>query len=135
MDLGAVMEEVANRLRAIGGWDVHPQPVPTLVPPAAEVLYPEEYVFDETYGRGMDRMTLPVGVVVGRPTDRDTRDRIAKYCNGSGAFSVKQALESGSYESFDTLRVVSIDFGGKAIGGVDYLAAEFTLDITGPGSS
>src|SRR5687768_1669543 len=105
MNLSDVMDEVAARLGAIKGLRVFAYPADSLSPPAAAVLYPDGITFDETYGRGMDRLTLPVLVVVGKPTDRSTRDRIAAYCDGSGPASVKAAVEAGDGAAFDTVRV------------------------------
>lgn len=136
MNLADVMDAVAERLSVIDGLAgrVFAYPPAAVTPPAAVVSYPDEYTFDATYGRGMDRMTLPVALVVGRPTDRSTRDRLAGYCDGSGVSSVKAALESGAYSVMDTLRVVSVSIDAVSIGGVEYAAALFELDITGPGS-
>lgn len=135
MDLGEVMQAVSDRLDTIDGLRCFPYPPGTVSPPAAVVSFPDTITFDETYGRGMDRMTLPVVVVVGRPTDRSTRDALALYCNGSGASSVKAVLESGAYSEFHTVRVTGIEFDVVSIGGTDYMAAMFDLDIAGQGSS
>jgi hypothetical protein len=105
-----------------------------VTPPAAIVSYPQAYTFDATYGRGMDRLSLPVVVVVGRPTERQTRDNLAVYCNGSGAKSVKAVVESGTYTAFHMVRVEDIEFDVVSIAGTDYMAAVFTLDIAGAGS-
>jgi hypothetical protein len=129
------MDEVAVRLDTIAGLRVWAWPPGSVTPPAAVVSYPETYTFDETYGRGMDRITLPVVVVVGVPTERQTRDLLGQYCDGSGAASLKAVLESGTYTAFDTIRVVDIDFDTVTIGGVEHVAALFTLDIAGSGSS
>lgn len=134
MDLGAVMDELATQLDTISGLRVHASPPGSVTPPAAIVSYPESIAFDETYGRGMDRMTLPLVVVVGRPTDRSTRDALAAYCNGSGASSIKAVLEGGTYTEFHTIRVASADFDVVSIAGIDYMAAVFTAEITGEGS-
>ena len=133
MDLALVMDELAARLATIEGLRVHAQPIGSVTPPAAVVVYPEEVTFDATYGRGMDRMRLPIVVVVGRPYDRSTRDALAGYCAGSGAQSVKAVIESGAYLAFDAVRVENIDFDVVPIGAIDYMAALFTLDIGGQG--
>jgi hypothetical protein len=135
MNLADVMDDVANRLNAIEGLRVTPHPESAPNPPAAMVSYPEEIEFDQTYGRGADRITLPVVLVVGKVFDRVTRAQLARYCDGTGAHSVKAVLESGTYHTFDTLRVVGIEFDSFVIGAVEHMAALFTLDIFGAGSS
>ncbi len=134
MDLAVVMTAIADRLDTITGLRCFAYPPPTLSPPAAVVSYPDTLTFDETYGRGMDRMDLPVVVVVGKPSDRTARDALAAYCKGSGAASVKAVVESGTYSAFHTVRVKDIEFDVVTIAGVDYMAALFTLDIAGSGS-
>jgi hypothetical protein len=134
MNLSDVMDEVAARLSTIEGLRVFAYPADSLSPPAAAVLYPDGITYDETYGRGMDRMTLPVLVVVGKPYDRPTRDLIAAYCDGSGPRSVKAAVEAGDGASFDTVRVTGVEFPTATIAGTEYMAAMFDLDIAGAGS-
>jgi hypothetical protein len=135
VDLAAVMQAVSDRLDTIAGLRCFAYPPGSITPPAAVVSYPDTYDFDETYGRGMDRLKLPVVVVVGRPTDRTTRDKLAAYVNGTGASSVKAVLESGTYTAFDVVRVTGVDFDVVTIAATDYLAALFDLDIAGKGTS
>lgn len=136
MDLGAVMDEVADRLRTIDGLRVYAYPADAVAPPAAVVTYPDEYVFDATFGRGMDTMTLPVIVMVGKVSDRASRDRVAAYCAGGGAGSVKAAVEADDPApvAYDTARVQAIDFDILMVGQVEYLGATFTIDIAGTGA-
>lgn len=134
MNLADVMDEVADQLGAIGGLRAYPYPVSTISPPAAIVSYPETYTYDETYGRGMDRLTLPVVVLVSLASDRAARDQLGQYVDGAGAKSVKQAVESGTYEAFDTARVQSVVFDAVTISAVEYLAATFSIDIAGEGA-
>ncbi len=80
-------------------------------------------------------MTLPVWVLVGRSSDHSSHRAIAEYANGSGARSVKQVLEAGTYTAFDVVTVTSLsDFSFIPWGGAEFLAAEFSLDIIGSGS-
>jgi hypothetical protein len=134
MDLTNVMNEVGTRLDTIDGLRVFAYLPGTAVPPFAVVDYPDQFTFDETYGRGMDQMTLPVLVGIGRPTDRTTRNLLLAYCNGSGAKSIKAVLESGTYTALDTIRVVDIEFHGIRLADVEYMAATFNVNITGSGS-
>lgn len=139
MNVDDVMDELAEKLRAAPSLTgrTFAYPPATLVPPAAIVSYPTEGKFDETYGRGVDTMTGVVVVVVGRPTDRTTRDRIAKYIAGSGAESVKALLDGDEddYASCDGVRVADWETDVYTIGGTDYLVAVFRLDIAGPGTT
>jgi len=135
MDLAEVMDEVADRLRLIDGLRVFAYPPDSLTPPAAVVSYPDRYVYDATYGRGMDRIeALPVVVVVGRPTDRTARNQLAAYVNSGGAKGIKTVIESGTYSSFDSVRVAEVAFDPASIAGIEYMAAVFTLDIAGQGA-
>jgi hypothetical protein len=135
MDLGNVMQAVADRLGTIAGLRVYAYPPDVVQPPAAIVTYPGTLTFDETYGRGMDRIEdLGVVLLVGKVSDRASRDLITKWVKGSGAFSVKAVLESGTYTAFDTIRVVKAEFDIITVAGVEHLAATLTLDIAGTGA-
>ena len=93
MDLAAVMDELGDRLATINGLRVHRWPPDNISPPAAIVSYPDSYEFDSTYSRGMDRVEVPVVVVVGKVSERAARARLSGYIAGSGPASVKHVLE------------------------------------------
>jgi hypothetical protein len=130
-----VMDQVAARLDTIQGLRAFPYAPDRLEPPAVIVAYPETIQFDKTYGRGMDQMTLPVVVVVGRATDRAARDQLVRYCGGAGAESIKAVVESGTYTAFDVVRVDSAEFSAFKMAGTEYVAATFSLDIVGQGGA
>lgn len=134
MNLKDVMDQVGDALESITDLNVFRFPPYSLTPPAVVVSYPEQYNYDSTYGRGMDRIPdLQVVVVEGRPTDHSTRDRLAAYADGSGPRSIKQAIEAGTYTACDSVRVVSVLFDPVDIGGTTYMAALFEVDIAGSG--
>lgn len=132
MILNDVMNAIGSRLRFFG-IRVYDYPADSVTPPAAIVALPEEIVYDETYGRGMERMTLPLIVVVGKASDRAARDAIAAYAAGSGGLSIKGFLEAGGYAEMHTVRVTRCEFDVVSIAGVDHLAALFDIDIAGAG--
>jgi hypothetical protein len=126
-ELGVALETVPNLRIAVVG--EKPQP------PAAYVSYPESITFDRTYGRGTDEMDLQVVLVVGQTVARATRAALAAFCAGSGASSVKSALEDYSpYESCDVVRVTSVDFDVVKLAAVDYMAAIFSVNVVGSGA-
>lgn len=138
VNLGDVMDELAVKLRvapSLAGRTFEYPPA-KIQAPAAIVSYPDDYTFDATYGRGMDRMTGEVIVAVGNPYQRQSRDLLTKYADGAGAESVKALLDGGqgAYTSCDSVRVASIVFDVVVIGGVEYLGAIFSLDIAGKGT-
>lgn len=136
MDLNEVADEIAEVLATIDGLRVTGYPPPTVAPPAGIVSYPESVTFDETYGRGMDRIRdWPVAVVVGKATDRTARERIYEYAAATGSSSVKAVLEAHDWVSLDQLRVAEVEFDVVEIGTNKYIAAVFHLDIAGQGTA
>lgn len=133
LSISAIMAEVASRLDTIPGLRVYGWPPGSVTPPAAIVGYPEEIVFDAAFRRGMDTMSLPVLCVIGRPTDRNTPTLIGQYAKGAGLRSVKSTLETGAYATVHTLRVARCTFDAVSIGGTEYMAALFDIEITGSG--
>lgn len=135
MDLLAVMSEVGDALDTINGLRVYRYPTDSAAAPAAIVSLPETVTFDETYGRGMDRMALPVVVLIGRMDAKASTRQAAEYAAGSGDRSVKAAVEGHEYESCHTVRVEMAEFDIVTIHRVEYLGVTFTIDITGPGGT
>lgn len=133
MDIAAAIDEIVTRLDAIPGLRAFGYSPGTVHPPVA-IVTASAITYDETYGRGFDSATLGVTVVVGDVSRRSARDQLLAYTKGSGTSSVKAAVDGGSYANFDVARVVSADFDVVRIGGADYVAAVFSVDITGPGS-
>lgn len=131
IDLAAVMQAIADELLAAAvvkrafGW-----PVGAVQPPAAIVGYPEDgdIEFDAVFGRASDRAVLPVWLVAGATHDRTTRDVLSGYI-GDGARSVKAALEPNLGGAVQTARVTDAQIEPVTIGGVDYMAARFDVEI------
>lgn len=134
MDVGAVMDDLGAALGSIDGLRVHPYWADRVTPPSAVVGFPDPLTFDATMGRGADRQTFPVHVCVGKVDARTSRDRVAKYADGSGPASVKAAVEGFEATAWDVARVASVDFGAVTIGGTDYLSATFQIEIIGTGA-
>lgn len=135
MNVTDVMQQLADQLGTIPEINVYAYTVDKPEAPAAVVSLPESIDFDQTYGRGSDEITIPVFVLVSRVSDHSAHRAIAEYADGSGARSVKQVIEAGTYTACDTVTVARVsDFDFIEWGGPSFLVAEFTLDITGSGS-
>jgi hypothetical protein len=133
VDLEAVMGELEVALATVSGLRVITVG-DKATPPAAFITYPDGITFDVTYGRGSDSMELMAVVLVGRTVARETRKALAAYCEGSGSASVKAALEAYTYTSAEVVNIPHVDFDVHTVAGVDYMAAVFTIEITGQGA-
>lgn len=134
MRLADVMAELAEAVRSVPSLAGRTFDYPNEQPPqpAAIVSYPEQINFDVTGRRGSDEIDGPsVVVVVGRMTDRATRDNAAGYADGDGPESIKAAIEAHDYEAFDSVRVTSCTFDTYTIAEANHLALVFALDIIG----
>lgn len=136
MDVVAVMDEVAEKLRAapsLAGRTFE-WPNGKVRPPAAIVTYPPGYDFDKTYGRGVDTMAGVVVVIVGQVDKRQTRDMFGTYTSGPESIKTLIDGDEGDYASCDSVSVVRWETDTHTIGEIDYLAIVFELAITGPGT-
>lgn len=134
MFLNDVMDDLGAALRTIEGLRVFDY-MPTDAPvPAALVGWPTDVGYDGTFGNGMQKISLPIVIVVGAVDDRTTRDRLAVYADPWAETSVKQVLESAESSSWHHVLVPSVQFEPYKNGGVWMLAGIFTTTITGRGA-
>lgn len=137
MNIQDVRDEIGEKLGAIPQLRVYPYNVDKVPPPGAIVGLPESIDFDATYGRGSDTITIPLWVMVARANAQAADAQLAEYLDGSGARSVKAAVDSSNtntYTSCDTVTVQRAVPVALPSGGVDLLGAEFTVTVTGSGS-
>jgi hypothetical protein len=136
MDITAVREALAANLSTLLGTQVSAKMLANPTPPAAHV-FPAETQFDRAFGRGQDFQILTVQVLVGTVMDEAAQDQLDAYLAGSGAQSVKAAVESDKTlggACFD-LRVVSAT-GYRRItqeGQPEVLVCEWSVEVNGPG--
>lgn len=143
MDLRDVMQELADRCESALGIRAYGHPVKQPQPPCAVVAYPSKITFDDGGQRGADVMNIGVVVIVGDVEESSTRDDLAAYCKGSGAQSVKAALQGRGYTAMRYVTVEDIDFDTytpegetapiAAIGGAQYMCAIFNVTVRGKG--
>jgi hypothetical protein len=137
MDLNDVVGEIRAALDTIAGLRVPEWGVQSITPPAALVLPPERIDFDDTYGRGKDRYPdMEAVVLVANPTTWRAMEMLAPYADGSGAQSVKAAIEGYAFTACDpeSVRVAYVEFEVATYAGTPYLAAIFHIELTGTGA-
>jgi len=134
VNIADLMDELGEKLGDIEGLRVFPYSADSFTPPAACVGWPDPLTYDGAMARGMDSLTLPVWVVVGKFDARTARDALAAYLDGSGDRSVKAALESGPYLACDSVRVATATVDVVVSGAVEYLGAVLQVEITGQGA-
>lgn len=134
VNIADVMDELGVSLDTVDGLRVFPYSAGRVTPPAAMVLWPDPLDYDSTFARGMDRMTIPVVVLVGMLDARTSRDTLGKYLDGSGSHSIKAAVEAGTYAACDTVRVMSAEVQAYTVAATTYLGAEFQVDVIGQGA-
>lgn len=137
--------EVMQRLTAAAATVVS-TPAQTMTPhdwvPASvecPCIYPSDarIDFDQTYGRGNDLIVATLQLLCSRADDREGQRMLNGYLRGSGAASVKAAIEADKTlaGACDSLHVAAMT-GIRAyeIGKVWYVGAEWTVRIIGTGS-
>jgi hypothetical protein len=138
VDLLAVMTEIDTRLKTITALRMTSIGTDSAVSVPAAVQYlPDRVDFDQTAGRGMDKINdLIVVVFIGRANMRNAVKALAPYLAGTGASSVRRVLDTrtAGYTACNDVQVTyaEVDYAAQ-IGGVPYLAALFHCDIYGPG--
>jgi hypothetical protein len=105
--------------------NVYAYPVSAVTVPCAVVGYPTDIQFDLTFGRGGDEMTLPVWFIVGIGTTKDARDALSTILGDTS--SIKSTLDGA--QSFGDVRVTDAKVTTVTIAAVEYLAAEFTVEV------
>lgn len=91
-------------------------------------------VFDQAMARALDELLVTCRLYVSRADDRAGQDKLDGYLMGSGATSVKTAIESDKTlaGACQTLRLeAQSGYGVYDVAGTEYLGAEFTIRIWG----
>lgn len=136
MKLGDVMDEIADAVRSVPSLQgrSYAYPQQAIQPPAAIIPFPSA-TFDMTYQRGSDQVEISVVVLVPGFDMRAARDSLLAYMDGSGDESIKAAVEGHTYTALDSLRVETVEIREYFVSDSAYLAAVFTIDVIGSGTT
>ena len=132
MNPSQVRDGLKTRLQTITGlrvYDLIPEPV---TPPCA-VVGQLDLTFDIDNARGLDQANVDVYVIVQRFSERAGQDKLDAYLAGSGASSIKTAIEGDRTLGgvVNTLRVTSAESGQYESQGVQFLSYRYRLTIWG----
>jgi hypothetical protein len=97
--------------------------------------------FDKTMGRGQDELEITARCLVGRQDDRSAQEVLDLLLSGSGAASLKAAIEA--VRRTPTLLAVADDLHVKRVQGyrwyehqnTTYIGAELIIRVIGDGST
>jgi hypothetical protein len=123
---------IATNLATIAGLRTSATVPDQLNPPIA-VVAPASISYDLAFARkGGDEYEFVITVIVGRVDERSAQNRLDAYCSGSGAVSIKTAVESDKTlggKAFDC-RVTNLrGYTEVTLGDANYLAAEFICQV------
>jgi len=107
--------------------------IPSVPVAPAAVVGQLDFTFDLNNARGLDQANLDVIVLVQRFTERTGQNDLDKYLAGSGAYSIKAAIESDLTlgGACNTLRVTSAEAGTYAAGDIEFLSYRYRLTVWG----
>jgi hypothetical protein len=137
VNLTAVQDEMAARLKTVEGLRVPVRGSGKVAPPAAMFLLPEQIKYDTSYRRGADGWVQEITVLVGKRDDATAWKTLHEFVAGSGPRSIKAALDStpmNPYTSCDTVVVTECTLGSATVSTVDYVGATFSATVMGPGA-
>jgi hypothetical protein len=134
--LSTIRTGLQTRLATITGLNAYDRAPGTVTVPAAIVI-PGTIEFDETMARGSDLYTFRVRLLVQRATETYAQEDLDAYLAGSGASSVKAAIEGDISLGgvADWTRVTGVPaYGDVTHAGIDYLGADFNVEVNVDGS-
>lgn len=130
-DIADIRSGIATNLATISGLRVSAELIDNPSPPVALISL-ESIDYDQAMQGGLTQYNFIITVIVGRSAEREAQRKLDSYCQPTGTYSVKSAVESNrtlSGEIYD-LRVVSTgSIGSIQINDQTYLAAEFTVTV------
>jgi hypothetical protein len=128
----AVRDGLKTRLQTITGLRVFDL-IPDLVTPPAAIVGQLDFTFDIANARGLDQATCDVYVIVQRLSERAGQDKLDEFLAGSGASSIKAAIEGDKTlgGAVNTLRVTSAEGGTYESAGAQFLSYRYRLTIWG----
>jgi hypothetical protein len=132
MNPSQVRDGLKTRLQTITGLRAYDLIPDTVVPPCA-VVGQLDFTFDIDNARGLDQAQVDVLVIVQRFSERAGQDKLDAYLAGSGASSIKAAIEGDRTlgGTVNTLRVTGAEAGTYESQGIQFLSYRYRITIWG----
>lgn len=135
MIIHEVATEITERLGTIPKLNGFPYWIKKVPVPGFTVGLPELIEYDQTYGRGLDKITFPILVLVGQVSSAQSARDLEAYMDGSGARSFRAVMDAEPWQSCDDVFILSAEPDTYVSGGVTLLGAEFTVQVHGQGAT
>jgi hypothetical protein len=132
MNPSQVRDGLKTRLQTITGLRAYDLIPDTVVPPCA-IVGQLDFTFDIDNARGLDQAQVDVLVIVQRFSERAGQDKLDDYLAGSGASSIKAAIEGDRTlgGTVNTLRVTGAEAGTYESQGIQFLSYRYRITIWG----
>lgn len=121
-----------TRLETIPGLRVH-QTVPGAIDPPAAVLSLESVIYDSSMSRGSDDLVFSADVFTSMASDRAGQELLFAFLDGSGAKSVKTAVEADPTLGGVAMYAEVAEAGGPRIasfGEIEYYNVQFRIVVS-----
>lgn len=137
MDVTAVFQGLSDAADEIEGLRCFPFMPDSITPPTFYVLE-LEIAFDQTFQRGVDDFNpITCRLLASRATDKYGQKQLEQYMKGSGALSIKAAIEADRTlgGACDSLQVTGVrGMGQYEHAGITYYGADFLVRVIGRGN-
>ena len=132
MQPSQVRDALKTRLQTISGLRVY-EIIPEPITPPCAVVGQLDFTFDIDNARGLDQANVDIYVIVQRFSERAGQDKLDGYLAGTGATSIKAAIEGDRTlgGTCQTLRVIGAESGIYDSQSVTFLSYRYRLTIWG----
>jgi hypothetical protein len=132
MQPSQVRDALKTRLQTISGLRVY-EIIPEPITPPCAIVGQLDFTFDIDNARGLDQANVDIYVIVQRFSERAGQDKLDGYLAGTGATSIKAAIEGDRTlgGTCQTLRVIGAESGTYDSQSVTFLSYRYRLTIWG----
>ena len=132
MQPSQVRDGLKTRLQTISGLRVY-EVIPEPITPPCAIVGQLDFTFDIDNARGLDQANVDIYVIVQRFSERAGQDKLDGYLAGTGATSIKAAIEGDRTlgGTCQTLRVIGAESGTYDSQSVTFLSYRYRLTIWG----